>query len=242
MKAVILAGGKSSRLLPITEHTPKCLLDVGNTTILGNLLSSLTKNGIDDIVVVTGHHAEQIENHIKTNWPLLNVIFINNNNVVGTGPAYGLWLAREYFTEPIIYLNSDLLCEEEVINRILRDESEKSITAIQRIKWNAEAVNVVINSEGKIKDIGKHINEEQSHGEFVGATKLTNDFLKSLRDKLESFVKNGDLKRFAADGINAVIQEDSIILNTVDVTDLLAIEIDTVEDLKQARSMWNNDK
>lgn len=240
MKAVILAGGKATRLLPITETTPKCLLEIGGTTILGNLLSALAANNITDIVVVTGYHDDQIIEYIQSHWNNLNTTYVHNDDVDNTRPAYGLWLAREHFTEPIIYLNSDLLCDQKVINRVCDQTQKDSVTAIQRIPWNKEAVNVTVDNNEIITDIGKHIGVDANDGEFVGATRFNQDFLESLTKKLKAFVEQGELMKFAADSINAVIQEDGKTLRALDVTDLRAIEIDTEDDLKRAKALWHN--
>jgi len=61
MKAVILAAGVASRLRPLTNNTPKCLLKVGNKSILERTIDNLVKNNIDKIVVVTGFLHKMIE-------------------------------------------------------------------------------------------------------------------------------------------------------------------------------------
>ena len=54
MKAIILSAGQGSRLLPLTEITPKCLLPVGDKPLLVRQVEVLHTCGIDEIVVVTG--------------------------------------------------------------------------------------------------------------------------------------------------------------------------------------------
>ena len=60
MRAVILSAGQGSRLLPLTEGRPKCLLPLGPRTLLEWQIWALTQNGIDDIAVVTGYHAPDV--------------------------------------------------------------------------------------------------------------------------------------------------------------------------------------
>ena len=120
-------------------------------------------------------------------------------------------------------------------------EDPHSLTAVQRAEWNEEAVNVTLDPDGAIVDIGKHVTREANDGEFVGATRFSEAFLKVLGEKLQSFVDRGELKKFAADAINAAIQESGAALRALDVTDLRAIEIDTSEDLERAQKLWKND-
>ena len=51
MKAVILAAGIASRLRPLTDTMPKCLLQIGERCLLQRTFDALIKNGIHDFVV-----------------------------------------------------------------------------------------------------------------------------------------------------------------------------------------------
>ena len=57
MKALILAAGMASRLRPLTDTRPKCLLQVGNRCLLQRTVDNLLDNGISRIAVVTGYRA-----------------------------------------------------------------------------------------------------------------------------------------------------------------------------------------
>ena len=68
MKAIILAAGTASRLRPLTLHTPKCLLKVGERTLLQRSMDALIKAGIREFCIVTGYLHEQIEDFVKQTW------------------------------------------------------------------------------------------------------------------------------------------------------------------------------
>ena len=55
MKAVILAAGIASRLRPLTDTTPKCLLKVGERCLLQRAFDALLQNGFREFVIVTGY-------------------------------------------------------------------------------------------------------------------------------------------------------------------------------------------
>ena len=65
MKAVILAAGKATRLLPLTKDTPQSLLKIKDKTILEMQLSTLTKCGVNDFTIVSGYLGDKIEDFIK---------------------------------------------------------------------------------------------------------------------------------------------------------------------------------
>ena len=64
MKAFLLAAGLGTRLRPITDTTPKCLLDVGGQTMLDMWLDALGKAGVHEVLVNTHHLAAQVEAHV----------------------------------------------------------------------------------------------------------------------------------------------------------------------------------
>ncbi|OYY60716.1 MAG: nucleotidyltransferase, partial [Burkholderiales bacterium 28-67-8] len=60
-RALILGAGQGSRLLPLTEKMPKCLLDLCGRSMLEWQLRGLAENGVPEVVVVTGFHPELVE-------------------------------------------------------------------------------------------------------------------------------------------------------------------------------------
>ena len=78
MKAVILAAGIASRLRPLTDNTPKCLLKVGTKNILSLTIDNLISNNIIEIIIVTGYLEQQIKDFISSEYAMLNVQYIYN--------------------------------------------------------------------------------------------------------------------------------------------------------------------
>jgi choline kinase len=95
MKGVILAAGIASRLRPLTDSMPKCLLSIGGETILGRTLNNLSASGIEDVVIVTGYLSTQIRRFVTKKFPELHVMFIQNDVYATTNNMYSLWLAKE---------------------------------------------------------------------------------------------------------------------------------------------------
>jgi mannose-1-phosphate guanylyltransferase len=64
MKAFLLAAGLGTRLHPITDHTPKCLVPIDGRPLLDLWLDALAKAGVDEVLVNTHHLAHQVEVHL----------------------------------------------------------------------------------------------------------------------------------------------------------------------------------
>lgn len=232
MKVIILAAGAAKRLRPLTNELPKCLLKVGGRAIIDYQMENLRRAGLTDIIVVIGFYGEKIQRHLTENHPDLRFTFIENKNYESTYPAYGLWLAREHLDDEVLYLNADVICDPVIIQRIV-DDSRQSVTAAQRTSWDEEEVNVIVDKDMKILEMGKHISRELSYGEFIGVTKIGASFNTQLKNVLNDFIECNEFQKFAADALNLAIQRGEI-MYALDVTDKAAIEIDTPEDLEHA--------
>ena len=96
-KAIILAAGTASRLRPLTLHTPKCLLKVGERTLLERSMDALIKAGIREFCIVTGYLHEKIEDFVKQTYgESIDVCFIHNKDTKRptTYIRFG-WLVRK---------------------------------------------------------------------------------------------------------------------------------------------------
>ena len=61
INAIIMAAGKGERLRPLTETTPKPLIEIHGTPMIENIISSLKQKGVDDITIVTGYLKDKFE-------------------------------------------------------------------------------------------------------------------------------------------------------------------------------------
>lgn len=64
MRAVLLAAGLGTRLRPLTDTVPKCLVEVGGRTLLDIWLDALAAVDVDEVLVNTHHLPEQVETHV----------------------------------------------------------------------------------------------------------------------------------------------------------------------------------
>lgn len=78
--AILLVAGQGTRMGRLTINYPKCLLPVGEITVLDTLLTELLKCGEREIVLVTGHQSSVIESWIEENYAEANIKLAHNNN------------------------------------------------------------------------------------------------------------------------------------------------------------------
>ncbi len=107
MKAIIIAAGKANRLMPITDHQPKCLLDVGGMTIIQRQLRVLKDCGICDISIVVDtdwlSHYKGRDQHPVTEAELVavegNRVSRIGKDVVLPDEAYGEFIGLAKFSQ-----------------------------------------------------------------------------------------------------------------------------------------------
>jgi dTDP-glucose pyrophosphorylase/CBS domain-containing protein len=108
MAAVIMAGGAGTRLRPLTDHTPKPLLPVGEKPIINHIIDLLHDAGICDIILATCYLASALEEELGDGsaWGV-RLKYLREPHPLGTGGA--LKLLGEAPSDPFLAMNGDLL-------------------------------------------------------------------------------------------------------------------------------------
>ncbi len=106
--AVIMAGGRGERLLPLTRTKPKPMLEIDGTPIIEHNVNLLALYGIHNIIISLHYLGEQIEQHLGNGSSRdLDISYVNETTPLGTLGA--LRLTDNYKYDDIIVMNSDLL-------------------------------------------------------------------------------------------------------------------------------------
>ena len=235
MRGIILAAGVASRLRPLTNTTPKCLLKVGETTILEQTVRNLKRNGITDLIIVTGYLSEQIHVFIATRFPELQVVYVHNPDYDTTNNIYSLWLTRDHVLgHDIILLDSDIVFDARILQLLTRSGHESCLAVRSDHTLGEEEIKVKIKPDGTIAAIGKEVPAGEAIGESIGIEQFGAAFVHELFVILDQMIvveKRVDIFYEAAFE-RAVSRGLSIV--PVDVGEFRCIEIDTAEDLTLA--------
>ncbi|MBQ5937629.1 MAG: phosphocholine cytidylyltransferase family protein [Bacteroidaceae bacterium] len=235
-KAIILAAGTASRLRPLTLHTPKCLLKVGERTLLERSMDALIKAGIREFCIVTGYLHEKIEDFVKQTYgESIDVCFIHNKDYETTNNIYSLWLARPKADgEEVLLLDSDLLYDGQIVERVLADSHENVLTLI-RHELGEEEMKVVMNEDGAITEISKTCNPALAAGESLGIERMGKAYTTALYKELDIMMNQEHLENtFYELAFLRLIAKGST-FSVLDVTELFSCELDTIEDFENAK-------
>lgn len=236
MKAIILAAGTASRLRPLTEHTPKSLLNIGDRPLLQRSMDALIAGGVREFVIVTGYLHEQIEQFVeKTYGESVSVKFIHNEVYDSTNNIYSLWLARpEAENENFLLLDSDLLYDPKIVAEVMKCDEPNVLTLIKH-DLGEEEMKVVTGKDGSIKEISKTCNPQDAAGESLGIEKIGKAYSKALYKELEVMMnKEHQENKFYELAFERLIPQGHT-YKVLDVTQYFSCELDTVEDFENAK-------
>jgi len=107
-KVVLMVGGLGTRLRPLTEHTPKPMLKVGNKPILQTIVEKFAEYGYTNIVMCVNYKSHIIQDYFGDGKEFgVNIEYIFEEQRMGTAGA--LSLLKEKPTESFFVMNGDLL-------------------------------------------------------------------------------------------------------------------------------------
>jgi len=243
MKCVIVAAGMSTRLRPLTDRQPKCLLKVGGKAILARTVSSLLAEGITDIAVVVGFEAAKVRLHLQQAFPGRKFRLILNPRYATTNNAYSLLLSREFFLgrEPrrddgdsLLILDSDIVFDRRVLSTLDVGRNGNRLAVQKRSAYGPEEIKVRVDKDGNVTRIGKDLGSGEVHGESIGIELFSHDSGRLLFRTLERRVRLGDGRTEFYEAAFQEMIDAGTKVNAVDVSQYPAIEIDTLDDLERA--------
>ena len=84
MKAFLLAGGHGTRLRPLTDSVPKCLVPIHGRPLLDIWLELCARSGISDVLINLHAHAHTIERHLQRSRSPVNVCLVHEERLLGS--------------------------------------------------------------------------------------------------------------------------------------------------------------
>lgn len=130
MKAFLLAAGVGSRLRPITDHRPKCMVEIGGSPLLEIWLDALERAGVDEVLVNLHHRAEIVLDYIRhrERGPAVRTSYEQSLlGSAGTLRAHREWIADEPF---FLAFNADNLTDFDVRDLVAFHTAGDAIASI----------------------------------------------------------------------------------------------------------------
>ncbi len=249
LKVIILAAGMGSRLRPLTNDKPKCMIKLLDETLIQRQVKIFHNCNINEITIVTGYKSEVID--------IPHVNYVKNENYEITNTNESLFCALEPSSEPVLVTYGDVVFEEKFVRQML--EITDGIRLAINLNWKqyyenrfmhpiSEAENVLVEN-GRIIQIKRNISKSlhnQQIGEFLGAMMISSDHVKILLERHSNLKKShrGTFhnspslsKAYITDMLQEIINSGIKVYPVF--TEGGCFEIDTPEDLKNAEKSIN---
>ena len=235
MRAVILAAGQATRLRPLTDDCPKCLLEVGGETMLARAVRLLAARGLRRFTVVDGFRGDLIRAALAAGFPGLDFTFVRNEDYASTNNAWSLMLADCRGDEPILLLDSDIVCEAGVYDAVLAPGAPNRLGLRTQGDLGDEEMKVRLDARGLVAALTKRMPPAEAAGESVGLEVFAGDFVAALRGVLHRRLRvEGRVNEYYEEAFTELAGAGHAIA-VVDLGPLRCLEIDTAADLESAR-------
>lgn len=218
MNAIILAAGLGTRLRPLTDNRPKCMVEVGGTPMVERQIQFLHEAGIDDITLVSGYRAESLE-YLKGKY---GVRMVPNPRYDTVNNIYSMYVVKELLGDTYV-LEGDVYMYGNCINSDITQSSYFARHIVYKNEWALEVDKdnilqrvLVGNGEGYI---------------MSGISYWTKADAALIRRRIENVIGHEDYTNLFWD--NAVIDMLPK-LSPIKVNEITGIyEIDTVAELRE---------
>ena len=226
----------AKRLRPLTDTQPKCLLKVGERTLLERTVDAQLAAGINELVVVTGYRGEMIRDFLTNHYPTLTIHFIHNADYEHNNNIFSLWMTRPYTDgKDFLLMDSDILLDPKLVKAIV--EQEGTALALNRHECGEEEIKIIVDSENRVVELSKTCSIADAIGESVGVERIASDYSTALFHELEQMIeREGLIDIFYERAFERLIPQGHH-FRVVDTTDFFSIELDTVEDFERAKEL-----
>ncbi|MCQ8186326.1 sugar phosphate nucleotidyltransferase [Parvularcula maris] len=239
MKAIILSAGRGSRLLPLTDTLPKCLLEISGRTVLSLQLDTLAACGVREAVVITGYMPHLVEAEVEKASGIKVRTLFNPFYHIADNLA-SCWMARGEMQGDFLLINGDTLFEEALLRDVLAvPPNGISVTISKKNDYDDDDMKVTLNGEA-LTAIGKTLSPQETDAESIGMLRFTGDGPSRYVAELEAMMRTpeGNTSWFLK-AINAVAGRGEPV-TTCDITGRQFAELDTQEDYRALQEMFRS--
>jgi L-glutamine-phosphate cytidylyltransferase len=251
-KSIILAAGQGTRLTPLTNNRPKCMIELFGKSLLQHQINTFHKCGISDISIVVGYLGEMIN--------IPNLKSFKNPDFQNTNMLETLFCATPKLTDSVIVSYGDIIFEEKILNALINSEDDISIIVDKNWKqyWSLrfenpldDAESLMIDDEKYIQEIGQKTNDlENIQAQYIGLMKFSGKGLSKIKtmyakfkemSKIGSNPLNSDLpfeKSYLTDFLQALIKQGCK-LKAVPINGGW-LELDSISDYELYKKMHKN--
>jgi choline kinase len=239
MKAVILAAGMGTRLLPLTADRPKPLVEIAGRSLLLRLVDQLAGSGIRgrDVIVVGGFREDALHQALAGT----DAVIVHNPRYADWNNFWSLYVARQAVGDDgFLQIDGDLLIDDRVIPRVLAAPGPGVLAVKVDPETDAEAMKAQVDGRGQVVALSKKVTPADALGESIGIARVDPPLAGQVFAELEALAAEGITGDYYERAYERLLMRGEGPFRIVDVSDCLGMEIDDPSDLARAEAAWTN--
>jgi len=235
--AILLAAGVGRRLGQ-DKRAPKVLLEFGDRSLLARHIDALEACGVDELVVIAGFEAEQLQAALGRLNPSFRVRLVTNprfteGSSVSLAAAGGILRSGR----TVLLMDGDVLYDPRMLSRLMQGRTENSLLVDRELEPGDEPVKVCFDRAGAIVDFRKTPeNPGVRHGESVGFFRFSPAMADALAGRADWYKDQAPTLEYE-EAIRDLMLAEPERVGAVDISDLPWTEIDFPEDVVRAREV-----
>lgn len=186
MKALILAAGRGSRLAPLTDDRPKCLVEYRGKPLVTYILDALLANDIQSIGIVSGYLPQVLETALSA----YDIEHFHNAQYASTNMVTSLFTAERFLTDDILISYSDIIYSKSTVKTLLDESADIAIGVDKewRELWERRMEDPLSDAETLKHDEQQNITElglppksfDDIHGQYMGLIRIKGSILSDV--------------------------------------------------------------
>lgn len=231
------------RLGELTEGNTKCMLEVNGEKLIDRVVRKLSTLELNRIVIVAGYERSNLIDYIKSTYPELDIEFVENPVYDRTNNIYSLWLARDYLmSDDTLLLESDLIFEDSVIDCAIESPYPNLALVAKYEPWMDGTMICKDCNDNIVTFIPKSAfdyADTDSYFKTVNIYKLSREFSSQrYLPFLEAYIKAMGNNEYYEQVLRVMTLIDNCEIKAVDIAGRKWYEIDDVQDLRIAETIF----
>ena len=245
MDAIILAAGMGKRLKELTKNVTKCMVEVNGITLISRMLLQLDNLNLDKIIIVTGYKEDILKEFISKLSIKTPIKFISNDVYYKTNNIYSLYLAREFLIKnDSLILESDLIFDDGILEDLISDECSNLALVAKYESWMDGTVVTIDDDDYIVNFLNKDefsFEEISNYYKTVNIYKFSKEFSKDYYVPfLEAYIKSLGENEYYEQVLKVITNLNEDLIKVKKLTNEHWYEIDDVQDLNIAESIFSN--
>jgi choline kinase len=227
MKAILLAGGRGTRISRMIQDVPKCTLPIVDKPLVRITVEKMLARKIE-VVICVGYRYEAVKKALEG----LKVTYYYNPFYAVTNSIGTLWFAEKELNGDLLIMNADVYFDDIILDRLIASKYKVVMASdVTRIK-TGDYFFATREDGDCLAKYGKELPLEARTGEYVGMAKISGEFAPYFKKRIEKLIEEGQYNLWWENVLYSYVEEGKDI-HTMDVKGAFWAEVDFFDDYER---------